>query len=297
MMCVRRVSVGGEEDVVVVRSGSRSSEARRRSLAFVGTKGFSDPPDDLPSPVLHPSHPFATAGDSRCSSTSMQPLRLNKAPRSGSKKRPLTRPDSLLLSKAQQAGRGCFETAQTPNDPVEALQSAGDAWSTGTVTPLEEVFEAWRGFPAKESSSLPDALEEAEVQPLSPRTPVNGGSKTAQAQQSLGEIAPVSTSSVHQTVSRTATPSPVASLSSSTATAEVVLARTSPMASPASGLRITYLADVVRENEEKRRLDRQEASSVVALASLEERKRVVGRSEESQMSDQQGEMRNPVDFP
>ena len=54
----------------------------------------------------------------------------------------------------------------------------------------------------------------------------------------------------------------------------IVLTGSSPSPSPASGDRITYLADVVRENEEKRRLERQEASSVVALASLEERKMV-----------------------
>lgn len=279
-MSLRRVSVGGTEDVLSICSGSQSSDARRRSLAPV-VNGASDGFDGLPSPVLPSSHPVAAAGPFGTFSGTTQPLRLKKPPVKPVTKRLHARPDSLVLTKAHQDTRAHGDTRSSPEDRVEALRSSDGAWSAVTTTPVGEIFEAWRGFPVNGSSSSLDHAGGA--RPISPRTPAVGDVKitngaidttTVSAVPEGPEAAALTGKFISPRAIADGFEATTAIFSPAPVPESIVLTGSSPRPSPASGDRITYLADVVRENEEKRRLERQEASSVVALASLEERKMV-----------------------
>jgi len=176
MVSIRRVSVGGGEDVVVVRSGSQSSEARRRSMAAVNAPRPVNQVDSLPSPTLPPSHPFAMVGSSSLGATT-QPLKLDKPPKHRSGSHRADRPDSLALTKIRQAGHLQVVIPESPrsvksadSDVFEALRSPGGIWSANDSPPAE-LFEAWRGFPLKGSITVASTLDQA--QPLSPRTPAS----------------------------------------------------------------------------------------------------------------------------
>lgn len=284
---VRRVSVGGGEDMVRVRSASQSVMARQRSLPqfdFSASQSWTASGDDvetLPSPVIPPQHPFSPATIRRNSeSCSPAPLFIQVTPPAEStgdlspktpNAKSRSRPDSLILHSAntqvilESAGKGAFTAAS-----ITALKS-----------PLSEVensaqgalFDSWNGFPAKSVIDPPTSLSPAQS-PITSLSAVSGEKTTPSVVVDKALPAPIAEPGMLPSIQVVLDSSPriASEKTASDAIPRLSVALSpspsplaSPSPSPSSKGKITYLADVVKE-EERRRSTLSTSSSKIAQA-------------------------------
>ena len=143
---VRKVSAGGLEDLVRVRSASQSSTARRKST--LPSVDFSI---IFPStPPLPAAHPFSSTSLSHNSTvTTPTPFASQGLAKSPAFKAH-QRPDSLTLALHKDRGKTSAvlaEVAPTTGSSTMALKSPSA--STSVDDPSTSLFQAWRGFPTK----------------------------------------------------------------------------------------------------------------------------------------------------
>lgn len=274
---VKRVSVGGVEDIIRVRSASQGDLQISSTLERVDS---SDPEEILPSPPLSSSHPFSTSNQAKeAKIASAVPFRLEEPPKSLLKK--TFRPDSITLVKQKQSPID-FTQLTAQGEPLTCistipLKSPYESFSPDSDQGTAKIFEAWRGFPSKDGQSDTPTGDDphGEDQPiLSPRTPALNTS----AGPPMGSPSPLPIF----TLTPIEAPTIVVSSSEPPQTTtkptrlEIPPNTLSPGSSPkASPNKITYLADVVRENEERRKSQQADGSSTVAMASLEDRPRTI----------------------
>lgn len=295
---LRRVSAGGEEVVIRVRSASQSEE----STSGPTTIDFSEPMETIVSPAPSLSHPFSAIASTRSdvlpplsSFKLLSPPQTSRAP--GSK---TAQPDSIALAKnkvsdmspapamAQPDTTDKSTTSSETAASVEALKSATDTSArSGASQSPDDFFLGWQGFLQPAHPTLPQGghSKDLHCEPvLSPKTPsidpvtvplpdspplppplkdqtpvdINPWTAMKAAGDTLSQISIAAQISLTHPIDRPA----------SVSTAESSTHRSSRTVDK----RITFLADVVRENEEKRKAAQANGSSTIAMASLENRR-------------------------
>ncbi|KAL7421154.1 hypothetical protein Q5752_004039 [Cryptotrichosporon argae] len=167
---VRKVSVGGDEEVVVI-SGP-AAPPRSRQPATPSREASTSRLETPPTPAVPEQHPFSARSRS-LSLTAAQPApplpTSSMSARSPLRKLRKARPDSIVLAKhvpssiaiaaATASSASASASAHPPTartaTSVQAIKSPAEpasAFSLDTGSPTPALFSAWRGFPPRVSA-------------------------------------------------------------------------------------------------------------------------------------------------